>query len=115
ELVDFTPQPPVRKRRLVTGFTFPDQRQLVLSPCFYMTVKCVVSDVGFCADEPLVKRRFAAIQHLIPRGKPIEFLRLLCPETFQIRLSLCVECLIILNNCVALHVLRRVIPFSSWR
>ena len=56
----------------LAGLAFPNQSSLVTSPIGQMTIKTIVRDVCFAADEPLRVRSFP-IQNRVPLLEPIEF------------------------------------------
>src|SRR4051812_28460500 len=90
--------------------TPPKKGRFGLSPGIEMTVDAVVSDVRLATDEPLREGNVRPIEDFGPGRKPVEALRLLCPEPFRIFRRRGVESIVFrhgADECTLAEILRR--------
>src|SRR4029079_15447789 len=73
----------VRQRALISRFSFPDDRALVTTRAFEVTVETVVRCVEFAVEEPLCVRWFPLADGL-PRREPAQLRRFARPVGFGI-------------------------------
>ena len=80
KLADFTVQILIREDPRIAGFSFPDDRRFVLTPCGQVPIDAVVAGVDFTADKPL-RFRHLTLDHMIPFFEPVQvFVSQVSPE-----------------------------------
>src|SRR3989441_9592226 len=73
----------VRDCAMLSVFTLPEVRGLVLAPGFHMPVHCILGRVQRSSNKPLGKRR-VPFPHPVPFLFPDQLTSNLCPEGFWI-------------------------------
>src|SRR2546423_3272801 len=85
----------ISENTLLKILAFPYQGRFIATPARKMPVQAVVGNIHSPADKPFGKRRLRPVEHLLPRGKPMQCLCFCCPELLRILSRLPVEFLVL--------------------